>query len=162
MNKIAVLLLAVLPLAACNSNTAIGNDREAQLDPPATAAPVENAASALANLSPGLMLPETMSDADLAALGAEKTCQFRLTEVAFPSFVYDTSGRGAIKINGKLIPVTASGTGRYANGELRIRTRPLDDEGDAGLQMQELIIAGPRMKDEFGFWGYTTCPAGRT
>lgn len=162
MNKFAILLLAVAPLAACNTNTAIGNDREAQLDPPATAAPVENAASALANLSPGLMLPETMSDADLAALGAEKTCQFRLTEVAFPSFVYDTSGRGAIKINGKLIPVTASGTGRYANGELRIRTRLLDDEGDAGLEMQELIIAGPRMKDEFGFWGYTTCPAGRT
>jgi hypothetical protein len=150
MNKIAILSLAVLPLAACNTNTATGNDREAQLDPPATAAPVESAASALANLSLGLMLPETMSDADLAALG-----------VAFPSFVYDTSGRGAIKINGKLIPVTASGTGRYANGELRIRTRPLDDEGDAGLQMQELIIAGPRMKDEFGFWGYTTCPAGR-
>lgn len=161
MNKFAILSLAVLPLAACNTNTATGNDREAQLDPPATAAPVESAASALANLSPGLMLPETMSGADLAALGAGKACQFRLTEVAFPSFVYDTSGRGAIKINGKLIPVTASGTGRYANGDLRIRTRPLDDEGDAGLQMQELIIAGPGMKDEFGFWGYTTCPAGR-
>ena len=61
------------------------------------------------------------------------------------------------KINGKLIPVTASASGEYANGELRIRTRLLDDEGDAGLQMQELIVAGPRMKDEFGFWGYTTC-----
>ena len=157
MNKIAILTLAALPLAACNTNTAVGNDREAQLDPPATAAPIESAASALANLSPGLMLPETMSDADLATLGAENTCQFRLTEVAFPSFVYDNSGGGAIKINGKLIPVTASASGEYANGELRIRTRILDDEGDAGLQMQELIVAGPRMKDEFGFWGYTTC-----
>ena len=113
MNKIAILTLAALPLAACNTNTAVGNDREAQLDPPATAAPIESAASALANLSPGLMLPETMSDADLATLGAENTCQFRLTEVAFPSFVYDNSGGGAIKINGKLIPVTASASGEY-------------------------------------------------
>ena len=29
MNKIALLTLAALPLAACNTNTAIGNDREA-------------------------------------------------------------------------------------------------------------------------------------
>ena len=58
MNKIAILTLAALPLAACNTNTAVGNDREAQLDPPATAAPIESAASALANLSHGLMLPD--------------------------------------------------------------------------------------------------------
>ena len=157
MNRIAFIALAAVPLAACNSNTAIGNDREARLDPPPSAAPIENAASALANLNPGLMLPETMSDADLAALGAENACQFRLTEVAFPSFVHDGDGQGAIKINGKLIPVTASASGEYANGELRIRTRLLEDEGDAGLRMQELIVVGPRMKDEFGFWGYTTC-----
>src|SRR3546814_1783177 len=119
MNKIAILTLAALPLAACNTNTAVGNDREAQLDPPATAAPIESAASALANLSPGLMLPETMSEADLAALGAENTCQFRLTEVAFPSFVYDNSGRGAIKINGKLIPVTASARSEEHTSELQ-------------------------------------------
>ena len=162
MNKIAFTALIALPLAACNSNTAPGNDREAQLDPPATAAPIEDAASALANVDPGLMLPGTMNDADLAALGAGQACQFRLTEVAFPSFVYDGDGGGAIKINGKLIPVTADGPGSYANGELRIKTRMLDDEGDAGLQMQEMIVAAPRAKDEFGFWGYTTCPGGGT
>lgn len=157
MNKFAFMAVLALPLAACNSNTAPGNDREARLDPPATAAPVQDAATALANLSPGLMLPETMTDADLAALGAKNSCQFRLTEVAFPSFVYDGGGRGAIKINGKLIPVTASGAGRYANGQLRIQIRALDDEGDAGLRMQELIVAAPRTKGELGFRGYTTC-----
>lgn len=157
MNKFAFMAVLALPLAACNSNTAPGNDREAQLDPPATAAPIMDASSALANLTPGLMLPETMTDADLAALGAENSCQFRLTEVAFPSFVYDGGGRGAIKINGKLVPVTASGAGSYASGELRIQTRMLDDEGNAGLQMQELIVAAPGAKDELGFRGYTTC-----
>ena len=106
------------------------------------------------------MLPETMNGADIAALGAENSCQFRLTEIAFPSFVYDDSGQGAVKINGTLIPVTADGPDSYSNGELRIRTRMLDDEGDAGLQMQEMIVAAPRAKDEFGFWGYTTCPGG--
>ena len=160
MKKFALMAALALPLTACNSNTAPGNDREAQLDPPATAASIESAASALANVSPGLMLPETMTGADLAALGAESSCQFRLTEVAFPSFVYDGNGQGAIKINGKLIPVTASGPDSYASGELRIQTRILDDEGDAGLQMQEMIVAAPRAKDELGFWGYTTCPGG--
>ena len=160
MNKFAFIVLAALPLAACNTNTAPGNDREAQLEPPAEAASIESAASALANVSPGLMLPETMTDADLAALGAQSACQFRLTEIAFPSFVYDRSGQGAIKINGKLIPVTASGPGSYTSGDLRIQTRMLDDEGNAGLQMQELIVAAPGAKDEFGFWGYTTCKDG--
>ena len=54
-------------------------------------------------------------------------------------------------------PVTASGPDSYASGELRIQIRVLDDEGTAGLQMQELIVAAPRAKDELGFWGYTTC-----
>ncbi|MBQ96144.1 MAG: hypothetical protein CL510_10025 [Actinobacteria bacterium] len=157
MKKIAILAAAVMPLAACNTNTAPGNDREAERDPPATAAPVEAAAAALANVSPGLMLPETMTEADLSALGAQTACQFRLTEVAYPSFVYDGSGQGAIKINGKLIPVTQDAPNRYSSGELRIATRLLDDEGNAGLQMQELIVVAPRAKDEFGFWGYTTC-----
>ena len=44
MNKFAYMTVLALPLAACNSNTAPGNDREAQLDPPATAAPIESAA----------------------------------------------------------------------------------------------------------------------
>ena len=70
MKNFALIAAIALPLAACNSNTAPGNDREAQLDPPATAAPIEDAASALANVSPGLMLPETMNSADIAALGA--------------------------------------------------------------------------------------------
>ena len=151
MKNFALIAAIALPLAACNSNTAPGNDREAQLDPPATAAPIEDAATALANVSPGLMLPETMNGADIAALGAQNSCQFRLTEIAFPSFVYDDSGQGA---------VTADGPDSYSNGELRIKTRMLDDEGDAGLQMQEMIVAAPRAKDEFGFWGYTTCPSG--
>ena len=92
MRSAAILTLATLGLAACNTNTAPGNDREAHLDPPVQAAPIEDASTALANLSPGLMLPETMTDADLAALDAEGDCQFRLTEVAYPSFVYDSEG----------------------------------------------------------------------
>lgn len=157
MKKILIITLAALPLAGCNSNTAPGNDREAAMDSPSPAAPIEAAEEALANVSPGLMLPETMTDADLTALGAEKLCQFRLTEIAFPSFVYGVDGNGAIKINGKLIPVSADGPDSYSSGELRIKTRMLDDEGTAGLQMQEMIVVAPRAKDEFGFWGYTTC-----
>ena len=157
MKNLLILSAFALPLAACNTNTAPGNDREADRDPPATAAPIEAAAGALANVSPELMLPETMNEADLAALGAERACQFRLTEVAYPSFVYAGDGQGAIKINGKLIPVTSDGPDSYSSGELRIKTRLLEDEGTAGLQMQEMIVVAPRAADEFGFWGYTTC-----
>ena len=45
MKNFALIAAIALPLAACNSNTAPGNDREAQRDPPATAAPIEDAAS---------------------------------------------------------------------------------------------------------------------
>ena len=43
MRSAAILTLATLGLAACNTNTAPGNDREAHLDPPVQAAPIEDA-----------------------------------------------------------------------------------------------------------------------
>ena len=45
MRSAAILTLATLGLAACNTNTAPGNDREAHLDPPVQAAPIEDAST---------------------------------------------------------------------------------------------------------------------
>ena len=145
-------------LAGCNQNTAIGNDREAQLDPPAKASPIEPASSALQNISTALVKPETMSDADVSAIGGKVgRCVFRLTEVGYPTFVYEPGSQGFIKLNGKLIPVSAAGTDRYTSGDLLVTTRLLDDEGNAGLQAQELIVVPPGAGDELGYRGYSIC-----
>ena len=64
---------------------------------------------------------------------------------------------GFIKLNGKLIPVSAAGTDRYTSGDLLVTTRLLDDEGNAGLQAQELIVVPPGAGDELGYRGYSIC-----
>ena len=56
-------------LTGCNSNSAPGNDREAQIDPAPTPAPRMGAAEALSGIATEAVQPETMSDADIAALG---------------------------------------------------------------------------------------------
>lgn len=158
--KTTLILTAglALALAGCNQNTAIGNDREAQLDPVATAAPIEPASSALANVATALVKPETMTDADVSAIGGKKgRCVFRLTEVGYPTFVYDPGNQGFIRLNGKLIPVSAAGADRYTSGDLLVTTRLLNDEGNAGLQAQELIVVPPGAEDELGYRGYVLC-----
>jgi hypothetical protein len=98
---------ALCLLAACNENTATGNDQQERLDPAPTAAPVAGAAEALSGIAPEVVQPEIVSEADIAALGGlEGACVIRLTAVAFPSFIYDRGGSGgAVKLNQKLIPL---------------------------------------------------------
>ncbi len=161
MKTLAIIAAGfALPLAACKQNTAPGNDRKAQLEPAAKPAPVEPASAALANVAIAITKPETMTDADVQAIGGTKgRCVFRLTEVAFPSFIFEPGRQGAIKLNGKLIPVSAAGKDRYASGDLIITTRRLDETGDAGIQGMELIVVPPGAKDEIGYRGYVLCPA---
>lgn len=153
-------MIACLGLAACNQNTAIGNDREAQFDPPETASPVMSAEAALANVATAIIKPETMSEADLRAIGANAgQCQFRLTEVSFPALAYSEEGGATIKLNGKLIPLEPTGAGQFASGELRVNIRMLDYEGDAGLQGMEMLVVPPGAQDELGYHGFRYCPA---
>lgn len=159
MRRILALLLAgMLPLAGCNQNQAIGNDREAQLEPAPSPAPVVPAQAALSNVSGTLVKPETMSEADLAILGGlENRCAVRLTEVAFPSFVFTRGGEGTIKLNGKLVPLPASSNGRFADGNLSVTLRPRNESGDAGLQGMDMIVLSPGEKDELGYAGFLDC-----
>ena len=148
----------VLTLAACNQNTAPGNDREASLETPATPAAIVPAAAALANAATAIVKPETMTDADIKAIGGTQgRCIFRLTEVGFPSFVYKPGTEGFIKLNGKLIPLQTAGQDRYSSGELLVATRDVDETGNAGLQAMEVIVVPPGAKDEIGYRGYTEC-----
>ena len=145
-------------LAACNENTAIGNDREEQLDPAPTPAPIMPPQAALENVATKLVKPETMSQADIAALGGlAGRCVVRLTEIAFPSFLYEPQAAGTIKLNGKLIPLPYAGPGRYAQGGLRVVLNPMEEEGDAGLQAMEMVLILPGAEDELGYSGFVQC-----
>ncbi|MBS7671775.1 DUF6692 family protein [Croceicoccus gelatinilyticus] len=147
-----------LVLASCNQNTATGNDREAQLEPAPSLAPIEGPASALANVETAIVKPETMSDADIQALGGNKgKCEMILTEVAFPSFLFEPGKSGAIKLNGKLISLKATGENRYEDGGLVVALRQVDEKGNAGSPAMEMIVAPPGAKDELGYRGYARC-----
>ncbi|MEL7706166.1 DUF6692 family protein [Citromicrobium bathyomarinum] len=145
-------------LAACNQNTAIGNDRKAQLDPPETAAPIMSAEAALGNVSTAIIKPETMSDADLRALGPNADeCLFRLTEVSYPALAFRDGDGATIKLNGKLIPLEAAGPDQFMSGELRVNLRTLDYEGDAGMTGMEMVVVPPGAEDELGYHGFRDC-----
>lgn len=156
---LALSLLLVPALAGCNRNTAVGNDREARLDAPPTPAPVVRAEAALENVATELVKPETMSDADLQALGGRTgRCVVRLTEVGFPSFLFEPGGSGAIKLNGKLIVLPSAGELRFADGGLSVTLRPLEgEEGSAGLAGMQMIVVPPGAGDEIGYSGYVHC-----
>lgn len=158
--KFALPLLFVLPLAACNSNSAPGNDQEAALEAPATASQQASAADALSGIATGAIQPETMTDADTASLGGtDGRCVFRMTEVGYPSFLYGGSGgTGTIKLNGTLITLPAVGNGRYQDGGLRVTLTPIDAETGRGDRREaEMIVQLPGAPDELGFRGYEQC-----
>ncbi len=91
---LARALLATAMLTACNSNSAPGNDREAQIDPAPTPAPRMGAAEALSGIAVEAVQPETMTDADISAVGGlEGRCAIRLTEVSEPSSSTAQAGR---------------------------------------------------------------------
>ncbi|GGC18220.1 hypothetical protein GCM10011371_02190 [Novosphingobium marinum] len=156
-----VLILAALAtaLAGCNRNTAIGNDREAQLDPAPKPAPQMPAESALRNVATAIVKPETMSAADVNALGGlDGKCTIRLTEIAFPSLLYEPGRSAAIKLNAKLIPLQAAGENRYESGGLVVTLRPLEPASDDdALRRTEMIVVPPAAEDEIGYRGFSKC-----
>lgn len=158
MRATSLIAALALPLAACNQNTAVGNDREAQVEAPPTPSPIMNAGAALQNVAMAIIKPETMTGVDIEALGGRSgRCVVKLTEVAFPSFLYEPGGAGAIKLNGKLIPLPSVGENRFADGGLSVTLNPLDEEGDAGLQAMQMIVIPPGAEDEIGYNGYVQC-----
>jgi len=107
------------------------------------------AAEALSGIAVEAVQPETMTDADIAAVGGlEGRCAIRLTEVSEPSFLYRPGGPATIKLNGKLIELSATGEQRFAAGGLTVQLRPVEGEGNAGLAEHEMIVMLPGAKDE--------------
>lgn len=158
---LALTAAMVFALAGCNQNTALGNDREAQIDAAPTPASIMGAAQALQNVTTALIKPETMSQADIAAIGGlNGKCAIRLTEVAHPSLVFQSGETAVIKLNGKLIPLAASGASRFTDDGLSVILQPNGDEGDAGLQGMNMIVIPPGAEDEIGYAGFVDCSHG--
>ena len=153
---ITVLGCAAL-LAACNSNSAPGNDRLAELEKEAVAAPRMAAGPALDNVAPGALYPGTLNEADLRSLGGTSgRCVFRMTRVGFPSFLYGGSARqGTIKLNGKLVMLPARGGASYADAGLTVEMREEEGSGEEAT----MILRIPGAPDELGFRGFSNCGA---
>lgn len=100
---VLVLIVLGLLLTGCTENTAPGNDRKAELDPPAIPAEVVSAGAALEGVDTSLLVPEIMTDADMTSLpDPGSRCLFRMTRVDHPVVVYGSMA--VVKLNGKLVP----------------------------------------------------------
>jgi hypothetical protein len=148
-------------LAGCHhANPSTGNDTEAALDPPKSAAPQRAAASALAGVAMEDVQPETMSQSDLDSLGGiQNRCVFRLDADGWPSFVYGGPQTGAVlKLNETLVTLPSTGPETFADSGLQVTLRPLDRGAVHDSQQEaDLIIDLPHTPQELGFQGYIEC-----
>ena len=152
-------IAAFLLTGACNDNSAVGNDRESELDPPAEPAEVMGAGAALQGIATALVIPQIMTPADLRNVPPiESACVFRMTAVGEPVVIYGPR-QAVVKLNGKLVPLPGSEGAAYAADGVTVTVRPLEDEGEAeGAFEAEFVLRLPAARDELGFHGYSECP----
>lgn len=152
-------LTMLIALCGCIENSAPGNDREAHLDPPAPAAQWAPASS-LTAVDAGLLKPQPLTVADLAALPPTTgRCLYRYTRVGLPVFVYPTGGSGAatVKLNGRLIPLAPTGPLAFAAGPIRVEIRHPEGPPTDELAEAQLVLHLRDARDELGFHGFATC-----
>ena len=147
--------------AACVSNTAPGNDREARLDPPERPAELAPAEAAIAGVDISLLHPQIITEADRSTIPAlQAGCVFRFTRVGYPVFLYPAGAAapGILKLNGRLVTLANEGGRRFESGGVEVRMRAVD--GDARLDEPhdaELILMLPGARNELGYRGFATC-----
>lgn len=155
---------AALAAGACIGNPAPGNDREAELDPPAPPAEMAPVETALAGVDVSLLHPQIITGPDRTAVPEQPgRCAFRFTTVGFPVFLYSRSPgtAGVLKLNGKLLSLEGGADGRFASGGVSVDLRPLDTEARAeGRHPSELILRLPGAPHELGYRGFSECGAG--
>jgi hypothetical protein len=163
VRRLALSLAMVAAAAAggCVENTAPGNDREAELEPPAPAAALASAGAAISGVETGLLKPEIMTDADVGVVGgAAQGCRFRMTRVGLPVFLFPAEGRGdgVLKLNGKLIRLPQGAGGAYSADGVEVALRELDDRPDDGEPFSaEMVLRLPWASHELGFHGFAEC-----
>ena len=152
-----VAATAAVIVAGCTANTAPGNDREAQLDPPARPAEVMPAGAALQGIATSLVIPQTMTAADLENVpDMPGGCMFRMTGVGEPVVVYGP--QAVVKLNGHLVPLPAVGSGRYGAEDVTVVVRPLNEPAEReGSFAAEFVLRLPGAPHELGYHGFAEC-----
>ena len=81
----------------------------------------------------------------------------RFTRVGLPVLAYGGAS-AVIKLNDRLVPLPATGEGRYSAGGVTVTVRPLDEEpaGEEAFET-ELVVRFPGTPDELGYHGYSRC-----
>jgi hypothetical protein len=153
----ALLLAFLLVLHGCTENSAPGNDREAELTPASPAAEVKAAAEAIRGVATSLLIPQTMTDADIANISEiGDPCVFRMTRVGSPVLVYGSAA--VVKLNDRLVPLPATGGGRYAADGVTVAVLPLTDNLRNGEPFSaEFVLWLPGAANELGFHGFAEC-----
>lgn len=149
-------IAAVLFTAACNDNSAVGNDRESELDRPAQPAEVMAAGGALQGIATSLVIPQIMTPADQRNVPAmASSCVFRMTAVGEPVVIYEPR-QAVVKLNGKLVPLPASEGDTYAADGVTVTVRPLETKAEGTFEA-EFVLRLPGATDELGYHGYADC-----
>ena len=156
----ALLRLTALGLivSGCEKNSAPGNDREAQLSPAEPPAEVSSVGAAITGVATNLLIPQTMMDAELRNLPGGERCLFGFARVGLPVLAYGSTA--VLKLNDRLVPLPASGDGRYAADDVSVSFRPIEDDPEDGEPFAtEFVLRLPGAEHEQGYRGYSRCAA---
>lgn len=144
-------------IGGCTGNSAVGNDREAQLDPAPRPAEVMAASAALQGIAPELVIPQIMTDADLGNVpDMTNRCMFRMTKVGEPVIIYGP--QAVVKLNGRLVPLPASSEGGYAAAGVTVTVMSVDEDAEVeGPVETDFVLRLPGIRHERGYRGFAEC-----
>ena len=115
------------------------------------------AGEAIEGVATSLLIPQTLTDADLGRVpAAAGRCLFRFTRAGLPVAAYGTAG--VVKLNDQLIPLSAAGEGSYAGDGVEVTLRPLSEEAADGESFEaELVLLLAGAPHELGYHGFSEC-----
>ena len=159
--RVIPLLALALTVSACPENSAPGNDRESELDPPQPPAPLASVDAVVQGLEPSVLIPQAMTEGDVRSLPPElRSCVFRFTREGQPIVTYGPGG-AVLKLNSELAQVSRIGDGRYASAGADMTMREIDGgEDDAGLRA-EFVFRVAGAANELGYRGFSECDTSR-
>ncbi len=167
-SKNLVVLTLALTAAACNNNTAPGNDRSAETAPPPSQSPVTSVEKAINEADRMAIEPSSMTIQDYKqVVGESIDCKFQMTAVGMPILVAKNR-TGALKINGKVVELESPGATpsegielNMSAGDIHVTVTPLEDEGvqpDKGFSQREANLVFDLKKGrKVGYQGFYLC-----
>ena len=159
--RVIPLLALALTVSACPENSAPGNDRESELDPPTPPASLASVDAVIQGLEPSVLIPQAMTEDDVRSLPPElRSCVFRFTGEGQPIVTYGPGG-AVLKLNSKLAQVPGIADGRYASAGVDVTIREIEGGEDEDGLRTEFVFRVPGAADELGYHGFSECDMSR-